>query len=90
MDYGPLVMMGLMGLVAGWIANQILGRSADLPANLVTGFLGAYVGAFIQRHAKLDLMKIGNPLLEELATAVIGAIVVILVARTIVASPRRH
>ncbi len=90
MDYGPLIMMGLMGLVAGWIANLILGRSGDLASNLVTGFLGAFVGAFIQRHAKLDLMRIGNPLLEELAVAVIGAIVVILVARTIVAQPPRH
>ncbi|MDX2157100.1 MAG: GlsB/YeaQ/YmgE family stress response membrane protein [Hyphomicrobiaceae bacterium] len=90
MDYGPLIMMGLMGLVAGWIANLILGRNADLASNLVTGFIGAYVGAFVQRHAKLDLMKIGNPLLEELAVAVIGAIVVILVARTIVSAPSRH
>ncbi len=89
MDYGPLIMMGLMGIAAGWIANLILGRNGDLASSLVTGVIGAYVGAFIQRHAKLDLMRIGNPLLEELAVAVIGAIVVIMVARTIVASPRR-
>jgi uncharacterized membrane protein YeaQ/YmgE (transglycosylase-associated protein family) len=90
MDYGPLIMMGLMGVVAGWIANLLLGRNADLAGNLVTGVIGAYVGAFIQRHAKLDLMRIGNPLLEELAVAVIGAVVVIVVARTVVASPSRH
>jgi len=90
MDYGPLIMMALMGLVAGWIANLVLGRTSDLADNVVTGFLGGFVGAFIQRHAKLDLMRIGNPLLEELAVAVIGAIVVILVARTIVARPSTH
>ena len=90
MDYGPLIMMGLMGLVAGWIANLVLGNKADLVGNLVPGVLGAYVGAFIQRHAKLDLMRIGNPMLEELAVAVIGAIVVILAARSIVASPSRR
>lgn len=43
----------------------------------------AFVGAFIQRHAKLDLMRIGNPLLEQLAVAVIGALVVIVVARPV-------
>ncbi len=90
MDYGPLIMMGLMGLAAGWIANVLLGRSADLASSLVTGVIGAYVGAFVQRHAKLDLMRIGNPLLEELAVAVIGAVVVILVARTIVPATSRH
>lgn len=90
MDYGPLIMMGLMGLAAGWIANTLLGRSSDLVGSLVPGVLGAYVGAYIQRYAQLDLMKIGNPLLEQLAVAVIGAVVVILVARSIVTHPTRH
>jgi uncharacterized membrane protein YeaQ/YmgE (transglycosylase-associated protein family) len=90
MDYGPLVMMGVMGLVAGWIANTLLGRSSDLVGSLVPGVLGAYVGAYIQRFAQLDLMRIGNPLLEQLAVAVIGAVVVILVARSIVGQPSRH
>ncbi len=90
MDYMPLIMMGLMGLAAGWIANQILGRQADLASNLVTGVIGAFVGAFIQSHAKLDLMRIGNPLLEELAVAVIGAVVVIVVARTVAGSEARR
>ena len=90
MDYGPLIMMGLMGLAAGWIANTLLGRSSDLVGSLVPGVVGAYVGAYIQRYAQLDLMKIGNPLLEQLAVAVIGAVVVILVARSVAGHPSRH
>ena len=90
MDYGPLIMMGLMGLAAGWIANTLLGRSSDLVGSLVPGVLGAYVGAYIQRYAQLDLMRIGNPLLEQLAVAVIGAVVVILVARSIVGHHARR
>ncbi|MEZ5818479.1 MAG: GlsB/YeaQ/YmgE family stress response membrane protein [Hyphomicrobiaceae bacterium] len=90
MDYGPLFMMGLMGLAAGWIANILLGNRADLVGHLVPGVLGAYVGAFIQRHVQLDLMRLGNPLLEQLAVAVAGAVVVILVARGIVAQHGRH
>ena len=90
MDYGPLIMMGLMGLAAGWIANTLLGRSSDLVGSLVPGVLGAYVGAYIQRYAQLDLMKLGNPLLEQLAVAVIGAVVVILLARSIVGHPSRR
>ena len=84
MDYMPLVMMGLMGLAAGWIANKLVnGGRGDLASNLVTGVIGAFVGGYIQRFAKFDFMKLGNPLLEELAVAVMGAAVVILVARTI-------
>ncbi len=89
MDYMPLVMMGIMGLIAGWIANQLVnGGKGDLASNIVTGVIGAFVGGYIQRYAKLDLMKLGNPLLEELAVAVMGAVAVIIVAR-IVAQPRR-
>lgn len=89
MDNGPLIMMGLIGIAAGWIANLLLGRGGDIGSHLITGVIGAYVGAFIQRHAQLDLMKLGNPLLEELAVAIIGSIVVILVARAIVQPSNR-
>jgi len=89
MDYMPLVMMGIMGLIAGWIANQLVnGGKGDLVSNIVTGVIGAFVGGYIQRFAKLDLMKLGNPLLEELAVAVLGAVAVIILAR-LVAQPSR-
>ena len=83
MDYMPLIMMGLMGLAAGWIASQVLGQRSELVGNVVTGMVGAYVGGAIQQYAKLDFMKLGNPLIEQLAIATMGAVVVILVARTI-------
>ena len=83
MDYKPLIMMGSLGLGAGWIANQILGQRTELVGNVVTGVIGAYVGAFIQKYAKFEFMQLGNPLLEQLAIATMGAIVVILLARTI-------
>ena len=87
MDYMPLIMMGLMGVIAGWIANQVInGGKGDIVSNLVTGIVGAFVGGHIQRYAKFDLMKLGNPQLEELAIATMGAVAVILVAR-IVAKP---
>ena len=84
MDYMPLIMMGIMGLAAGWIANQLInGGRGDLVNSLVTGVVGAFVGGYIQRYAKLDLTKLGSPLLEELAVAVIGAVAVIIIARAV-------
>ena len=83
MDYMPLIMMGLLGLGAGWIANQLLGQRAELVGNVVTGVIGAFVGGYIQKYAKFDFMQLGNPLLEQLAVATMGAVVVILLARTI-------
>ena len=87
MDYMPLIMMGIMGLIAGTIANQLVNNGrGDLVSNVVTGMVGAVVGGYIQRFAKFDFMKIGNPLVEELAVAVMGAVAVIILAR-VVAKP---
>ena len=89
MDYMPLIMMGIMGLGAGWIANQLVNRGrGDLISMTLTGVAGAFAGGYIQRYAKLDLMQLNNPLLEQLALATIGAVAVIVVVRTI-AQPRR-
>ena len=88
MDYMPLIMMGLMGLGAGWIASQLVNRGrGDLISFVVTGVIGAFVGGTIQQYAMLDLMKIGNPLLEQLAVSVMGAVAVLLLAR-VVTQPR--
>ena len=90
METTPLVMMALIGLAAGWIASQLVnGGRGDLVNYLVTGIIGAFVGGYIQRYLKLDLMRqIGNPLVEELVVATLGAVVVILLARTI--APVHH
>jgi len=37
----------VVGLVAGWLAEQITGREDSLLANLVIGIIGALVGGFI-------------------------------------------
>lgn len=88
MDYMPLIMMGLMGLGAGWIASQLVNRGrGDLISFVVTGVIGAFVGGYIQQYAQLDLMKIGNPLLEQLAVSVMGAVAVILLSR-VISQPR--
>ena len=88
MDTMPLIMMGILGLGAGWIASTLLGQRTELVGNVVTGVVGAFVGGYIQKYAKFDFMQLGNPLLEQLAVATMGAVVVILLARTI--APDRH
>ena len=88
MDTMPLIMMGILGLGAGWIASTLLGQRTELVGNVVTGVIGAFVGGYIQKYAKFDFMQLGNPLLEQLAVATMGAVVVILLARTI--APDRH
>lgn len=77
-----LLIFLLTGLVAGWIASLVLG-GGGLLRNLVVGVIGALVGGYVLKLANVTL-PIGNAWANDLATAVIGALIVILVARLVV------
>jgi len=70
----------LIGLVAGWLAGQIMkGRGFGLIGNMVVGVVGAILGGFL---FGLLGFESGN-LLGSLVTAVLGAIVLLAVIGTI-------
>ncbi len=37
----------VIGIVAGWLAEKVMGRSHGLITNLIVGILGALIGGFI-------------------------------------------
>jgi uncharacterized membrane protein YeaQ/YmgE (transglycosylase-associated protein family) len=37
----------VVGLIAGWIAERVMGREHSLIENLIVGVIGAYVGALL-------------------------------------------
>ena len=37
----------VIGILAGWIAEQVMGREHGLITNLVVGVVGAFLGAFL-------------------------------------------
>ncbi|MDJ1156835.1 GlsB/YeaQ/YmgE family stress response membrane protein [Chelatococcus sp. SYSU_G07232] len=77
---GILVTIAI-GLVAGWLASLVVG-GGGLVRYVVTGLIGAFVGSYLFRALGISL-GIANPLLSQIVTATIGAIVVVLVARVI-------
>jgi uncharacterized membrane protein YeaQ/YmgE (transglycosylase-associated protein family) len=60
----------LVGLVAGWLAEQIMGRDQTLIMNLVLGIAGAFLGSFLATRV-LDLRYSEglNPATIAIATA---------------------
>jgi uncharacterized membrane protein YeaQ/YmgE (transglycosylase-associated protein family) len=70
----------IIGLVAGWLATQILGGRGGLLYNLAVGLVGAIVGGFL--FEKLNLVVMPN-FWGNLITATIGAIVFVLIWRAI-------
>ena len=37
----------IVGIIAGWLAERIMGRSHGLLTNLIVGIVGAMIGGFI-------------------------------------------
>lgn len=68
----------IIGALAGWIASKIVGTDAIQGgwANIVTGVLGGVVGGKLTALLLRD-DKTNNGFLASVATAVIGACVVI-------------
>ena len=71
----------LIGLVAGWLAGQIMkGGGFGLIGDLIVGVIGALLGGFL--FGLLGLSA-GGGLIGSLVVATVGAIVLLLLLRLI-------
>ncbi|MDD3449394.1 MAG: GlsB/YeaQ/YmgE family stress response membrane protein [Gammaproteobacteria bacterium] len=67
----------LVGLVAGWLAGKLLrGGGMGPVVNLLVGVVGAYIGGFV--FSMIGIHSHG--LLGSLASAVVGAMLLLFVA----------
>jgi uncharacterized membrane protein YeaQ/YmgE (transglycosylase-associated protein family) len=82
LDAQTIVIILVVGLVAGWLASFVVGGAGPL-RYLVTGLLGAIVGSYLFSALNIR-MPIGDPVISQIVVAAIGAIVLVLVARLIV------
>jgi uncharacterized membrane protein YeaQ/YmgE (transglycosylase-associated protein family) len=70
----PLIGFLLIGLVAGFLAEQIIrGRGAGLVINLVVGVVGAFIGGFLFGFLRLSFYGLIGPLIS----ATLGAVVLL-------------
>jgi uncharacterized membrane protein YeaQ/YmgE (transglycosylase-associated protein family) len=70
----------VLGAVAGFIANMIMGSREGLLMMIVLGIVGAVVGGFVA-GTLLHVADISGLNLESLVVAVLGAVGVIFVAQ---------
>jgi uncharacterized membrane protein YeaQ/YmgE (transglycosylase-associated protein family) len=82
MNTQQLLIMAVVGIVAGWLASLFVGGPSGVLAYLVTGLIGAFVGGWIFNMAGWKL-NLGNEMVEWVVTSAIGAIVVVILARII-------
>lgn len=79
MDVTKILIWCAIGILAGWIASFIVG-GGGLFRYLLTGLIGAFVGGFLVDFTGLKF-DLGNPYVNQIVIAAIGAIVVVLIAR---------
>lgn len=82
MQPGSMLAWIVVGLIAGFLASLIVGGGGGVLGWLIAGLIGSIVGGFIAQQTKLQL-NLKNPFAEQIVISVIGAIVVIVVARLI-------
>jgi uncharacterized membrane protein YeaQ/YmgE (transglycosylase-associated protein family) len=70
----------VVGLIAGWLAKEILGGPGGLFHNLAVGLVGAMLGGFLFDKLHLQVMP---DFWGNLITATIGAIIFLLIWRAI-------
>jgi uncharacterized membrane protein YeaQ/YmgE (transglycosylase-associated protein family) len=81
-----LVVIVLVGLIAGWLAGQVMrGAGFGLIGDLIVGLLGALIGDWLL--PRLDI-HIGVGLVALIVNAFIGAIVLLIVLRLVGAGGR--
>jgi uncharacterized membrane protein YeaQ/YmgE (transglycosylase-associated protein family) len=78
MDAKNAVIAVLMGICAGWLASWVVG-GYGLFQYAVTGILGSFVGSYVLDKFKVNL-GIRNEIGRDIATATIGAIIIMVVA----------
>jgi uncharacterized membrane protein YeaQ/YmgE (transglycosylase-associated protein family) len=80
MNSWSLILFLVIGLVAGWLAGQVLkGRGFGLIGDLIVGVIGAFLGGWL---FSLLGISVGG-ILGSLITAFVGAVVFLYLLRII-------
>ncbi len=69
-----LVMFLIVGLVAGWLAGQIMkGKGFGLVGNLIVGVIGAFIGGYV-----FDAVGIASyGMIGAIIAALVGAVILL-------------
>lgn len=82
MDQKNIIIALVLGLVAGWLASFIVG-GYGVVQYLISGVIGSFVGSYLLNKSGIDL-GIKNEYGRDIATATIGAIIVMILAKILV------
>jgi uncharacterized membrane protein YeaQ/YmgE (transglycosylase-associated protein family) len=70
----------VLGAIAGWITNMIMGGGEGVIATIILGIIGAVVGGWLAGTV-LKVADVTGVNVESIVVAVIGAVIVVAVYR---------
>ena len=73
----------VLGAIAGWITNMIMGGKEGVIATVILGIVGAVVGGWLAGTV-LKVADVTGINVESIVVAVIGAIIVVAVYRMVI------
>lgn len=72
----------VLGAIAGWITNMIMGGGEGVIATIILGIIGAVVGGWLAGTV-LKVADVTGINIESIVVAVIGAVIVVAVYRAV-------
>jgi uncharacterized membrane protein YeaQ/YmgE (transglycosylase-associated protein family) len=73
----------VLGAIAGWITNLIMGGGEGVIATIILGIIGAVVGGWLAGSV-LGIADVTGINITSIIVAVIGAIIVVAIYRAVV------
>ena len=81
MDIESLIVLLLVGLVAGWLAGQFVkGGGFGLIGDIIVGIVGALVAGWLFPQLGISL---GDGILGTIISATIGAVILLVIIRLV-------
>ena len=81
MDIGGLIILLVVGAIAGWLAGQIVrGFGFGLLGNIVVGIVGAFIAGLIFPRLGISF---GSGILDSIIWATLGAVILLFLLRLV-------
>jgi len=81
MSSESLLIILLVGLVAGWLAGQIVqGTGFGIVGDLLIGIVGAFIGSWVLPRLGIHL---GSGIVAAIVNATVGALILLLLIRLV-------
>jgi uncharacterized membrane protein YeaQ/YmgE (transglycosylase-associated protein family) len=83
MDIASIIVWVVVGIIAGWLAGKLVrGTGFGLVGDFVIGIIGAFIGGWLLPRIGIASI-VGQPFVDAILFAAIGAVVLLIVLRLI-------